>query len=142
MSIRNAKVEDAKIITEIAKNYAPMLRPSVEGTYEYLARCFSNTFFVYEIEGEIVGFIVGFPNTNKQDEFWIYQIAVLDKYRKKGIGTKLFKRLLDQVKKEGYKSIKSHYIFENKASEALHKKFGMNIFSSDERGYFVKLDLK
>ncbi|MHA1271407.1 MAG: GNAT family N-acetyltransferase [Candidatus Helarchaeota archaeon] len=138
MSVRNIRVKDAPIVTEIANNCSPLLRASVEGTYEFLARCFSNTFFVYEKDGQIIGYTVGFPNTAKKGEFWIYQVGILEDFRSKGIGSKLFEALFNQVRKEGYECIRSHYIFSNKHSGNLHSKFGMKICGQDDRGYFVE----
>ncbi|MBD3230893.1 MAG: GNAT family N-acetyltransferase [Candidatus Lokiarchaeota archaeon] len=139
MTIRKVKIKEAPIIARIAANCSPSMRPSVEGTYEYLARCFSNTFFVYEKDDEIIGFIVGFPNTAELGEFWIYQCGILNKWRGKGIGSELFTAIFDAVKAEGYKSIRSHYKFSNTHSANLHKKFGMEICGQDERGYFVEI---
>ncbi|MHA1358935.1 MAG: GNAT family N-acetyltransferase [Candidatus Helarchaeota archaeon] len=129
------------MITALAENCAPMVRASVVGTYEFLARCFSNTFFVYEERSQILGFIVGFPNTAASGEFWIYQVCVNDKLRGKHIGTKLFARFFEQVKAEGYQRVKSHFKFANKHSKALHEKFGMTICGQDDRGYFVEVKL-
>lgn len=139
MSIRNAKVDDKFAIAELAESCAPFLRPSVVGTYEFFGRCFSNTFFVYEEEGKIVGFIVGFPNTAKPGEFWLYQVGINPEFRGKGIGSKLFARLIGQAKSEGYKCMRSHFKFENKHSRALHEKFGMKICGEDDRGWFVEV---
>lgn len=139
MAIRNVKIKDAPIITMIAANCDPLLRPSVEGTYEYLARCFSDTFFIYEENEKIIGFIVGFPNTAKPKEFWIYQAGILDKWRGQGIGSQLFSVLFDSVKSKGYNHILSHYKFSNEHSANLHKKFGMKICGQDDRGYFVEI---
>ena len=47
MSIRNVQVKDKHSVTQVAESGAPLLRASVYGTYEYLARCFQRTFFVY-----------------------------------------------------------------------------------------------
>ncbi|MFX1296757.1 MAG: GNAT family N-acetyltransferase [Promethearchaeota archaeon] len=138
MPVRNAQVKDKFDITKLAENCAPLVRPSVIGTYEFLARCFSNTFFVYE-EEEIIGYIVGFPNTAVKGEFWIYQICVCDKSRGKGIGSKLFKRFIEQVKSEGYERVRSHFKFENKLSKNIHEKFGMKICGKDDRGWFVEV---
>jgi len=138
MTIRNVSVRDAPIITKVAENCLPFLRPSVEGTYEFLARCFQNTFFVFEENTEIVGFIVGFPNTAAPGEFWIYQCAILSEWRGRGIGSKLFEALFRQVRSEGYKRVRSHYKFDNQHSANLHSKFNMKICGKDARGYFVE----
>ncbi|MHA1651087.1 MAG: GNAT family N-acetyltransferase [Candidatus Helarchaeota archaeon] len=139
MPIRNAKVKDKFEITKLAENCAPFLRPSVIGTYEFLARCFSNTFLVYEEDSKILGFMVGFPNTAVKGEFWIYQICVCDKYRGKGIGSQLFKRFLELIKSEGYTRVRSHFKFDNEHSKRIHEKFGMKICGQDDRGWFVEL---
>ena len=142
MPIRNVEVKDAPKVTDVAENCVPLVRASVEGTYEFLARCFSNTFYVYEENEEIIGYTVGFPNTANSGEFWVYQVGVLDKWRCKGIGSKLFEALFRAVKSEGYERIRSHYIFTNEHSGNLHAKFGMEIYGQDERGHFVEAIFK
>ena len=139
MGIRNAEVEDKVAITELAENCAPLVRPSVVGTYEFLARCFRKTFFVYEENSKLLGFMVGFPNTEISGEFWIYQVCVNSEFRGKHIGSKLFERFFEQVKADGYKSVKSHFKFKNQHSRNLHEKFGMKIYGQDDRGYFVEV---
>jgi len=139
MAIRNVEISDKVAITELAKKCAPFLRPSVIGTYEFLARCFSNTFFIYEENAKILGFIVGFPNTAVPGEFWIYQACLCKKCRSKGIGSLLFERLLHQVTSEGYTSVRSHFKFDNATSKKVHEKFGMKIYDQDDRGWFAEL---
>ncbi len=139
MSIRNADVEDKVAVFELAQSCIPWLRASVVGTYEFFARCFRNTFFVYEENNKIIGYLVGFPNTAVKGEFWIYQIGMYEEHRGKGIGSKLFARMVEQVKSEGYNSMRSHFKFKNKHSRALHEKFGMKIYGEDDRGWFVEV---
>ena len=139
MPIRNVKVKDKHRILKLARHCAPLVRVSVLGTYEFLARCFSNTFFIYEEGGEIIGFIVGFPNTAEVSEFWIYQIGINEDHRGQGIGSKLLSKLITQVKSEDYRYIRSHYQFGNEHSHNLHSKFGFKICGQDENGYFTEL---
>ncbi len=138
MSIRNARVKDKFAITEVAEKCTPLVRASVVGTYEFMARCFQNTFFIYEQNGKIIGYILGFPNTSMQGEFWLYQVAVLEPYREQKIGSQLFERFIIQVQAEGYKRIRSHYIFSNARSANIHAKFGFKICGEDDRGPFVE----
>ncbi len=142
MSIRNAKTSDKFAVKELADHCAPDLRPSVVGTYEFLARCFSNTFFLYEENSKLLGYTVGFPNTAVKGEFWVYQVGVHSDARKKGVGSKLFDRLVNQVRSEGYTRIRSHLKFTNEASKRLHEKYGMNICGQDDRGWFVEGNLQ
>lgn len=139
MSIRNVKVSDKHDIVKVAENCAPLVRASVVGTYEFLARCFENTFFVYEEDSELLGYVVGFPNTAVEGEFWIYQVCVNDKLRGKHVGSKLFEKIVSQVKSEGYKRMRSHMQFVNEHSLKLHEKFGFKICGQDDRGHFVEL---
>ena len=141
MPVRNARVKDKFDIKKLADNCEPLVRPSVVGTYEFLVRCFSNTFFVYEEDSELIGFMVGFPNTAEKGEFWIYQICVNNKYRGKGIGSQLFKRLFEQMRAEGYERVRSHFKFENEHSRNIHEKFGMKICGQDDRGWFAEVKL-
>ena len=141
MVIRNVQVNDKFEITKLAENCTPLVRPSVVGTYEFLARCFQNTFFIYEQDSKILGFIVGFPNTAIKGEFWIYQVCICDKHRGKGIGSKLLENLIKQLKSEGYLRMRSHFKFENEHSKNLHEKFGMKVCGQDDRGWFVEVEL-
>ncbi|NVM01908.1 MAG: GNAT family N-acetyltransferase [Candidatus Helarchaeota archaeon] len=139
MTIRNVQVKDKHAVTEVAENGAPLLRASVYGTYEFLARCFQRTFFVYLENSKIIGYIVGFPNTSVKEEFWLYQVGVIEKYRGRNIGSQLLKKLIDQVKSDGYKRIRSHFQFANEHSKNLHEKFGFKICGQNDEGLFGEL---
>ena len=139
MLIRNVKVKDKFLIAEIAEKSTPYVRASVVGTYEFLARCFQRTFFLCEADSKPVGYIVGFPNTSSEGEFWLYQIAIIEEYREQGIGSQLFEAFINQVKADGYAKIRSHYKFDNDRSAKAHAKFGFKICGKDDRGPFVEL---
>ena len=142
MLIRNVQVKDKFLVTEIAEKSIPYIRSSVVGTYEYLARCFQRSFFLCEDNSKPIGFIVGFPNTSSEGEFWLYQIAILEEYREKGIGSMLFKAFIKQVKSDGYDKIRSHYKFDNERSAKAHAKFSFKpCGKEDDRGPFVELTL-
>lgn len=123
MSIRNARMEDKHVLTALAKRCEPQIRPTVVGTYEFLARCFQSTFFVYEEEGEIKAYMVGFPNVDVKGEIWIYQICVHESLRGKRVGTQLFDAFMKTVKEQGYKTVLSQVT--NDISIKLHEKFGL-----------------
>ena len=139
MSIRNAELEDVQAITDLANNCAPDLRPSVFGTYEYFARCFRSTFFVYEENDLIKGYVVGFPNIDVKGEYWLYQICVHSELRSKKIGSKLIVPFIEEIKKKGNNSIKSHANTQHSAN--LHEKYGFKTYETDESGWFMELIL-
>ena len=137
--LRNVDVDDKLKIADVAEKCAPWIRNSVVGTYEFLARCFRRYFFVIEDEnGDLLGFIVGFPNIDVEGEFWLYQVAILPEFRRNDLGSILFDALKKKVVEDGYKVMKSHYRFDNEKSKNLHAKFGFKLDgTSDERGPFV-----
>lgn len=142
-NLRNVEIEDKFKIAEVAEKCAPPIRSSVVGTYEYLARCFRSYFLVVENdEGEIVGFISGFPNLDVKGEIWIYQVAILEDFRGHGFGSMLFEAFISQAKKDGYKILKSHYVWDNEISAGLHSKYGFEKFGKDDRGPFIKVNLE
>jgi len=142
VKLRNVKIEDAPKVTEVAKKCTPWVRNSVTGTYEFLARCFQRYFFVLENDDkELVGYIVGLPNVDIEGEFWLYQVAVLENLREKGLGSMLTDAFKKQVIKDRYRVMKSHYIWKNEMSAALHAKFGFKRFGNDDRGPFVKCEI-
>jgi L-amino acid N-acyltransferase YncA len=141
--LRTAEIEDTVKIAEVAERCAPWVRNSVVGTYEFLARCFRRYFFVIEGDhGQLLGYIVGFPNIDVDREFWLYQVAVLPEVRRNDLGSKLFDALKKKVVEDGYAVMKSHYRFDNEKSKILHAKFGFKPDgTSDERGPFVTCKL-
>lgn len=139
IKIRNATLEDKYAITELANNCAPDLRPSVLGTYEYFARCFKSTFFVYEENNELKGYIVGFPNIDVEGEYWLYQVCVHRSLRGKKVGSKLIVPFIEKIKELGYKNIRSHA--NNQHSVNLHEKYGFKKYEQDESGWFMELIL-
>ena len=139
MSIRNAEIKDAKSIADLAQDCSGFMRSSVEGTYEYLIRCFRSTFLVYEDKEEIKGFVVSFPNIDIEGEYWIYQICINGSLRGKGIGYKLLSPLIKIIQEKGYKILKTHA--NNQHSYNLHKKCGFKPYEDDGSGWFMELKL-
>lgn len=132
------KLDDKYVLTDLAANCAPKIRPSVVGTYEFLSRCFNSTFFVYEEENEIKAYMVGFPNIDSEgEEYWIYQVCVHGSLRGKKIGSQLFEVFLKKVEEMGYKRIRSQVT--NEHSVNLHEKYGFKKIAPDERGWIMEL---
>ncbi len=139
IKILEAKIEDCNEIEKVAKK-SPPLRASISGTYEYFVLCFSKYFLkAFDSENtKIAGFIVGFPNIFGQSEFWVYQIAVLEEFRKKGIATQLYLELINRAHKIGnYKNIYTEILLDNIPSKNLHKKLG---FIKLEKNIFREAD--
>lgn len=119
--IRQAKEEDAGRVEELAES-SPPLRPSVEGTYEYLALCFGRYFLLAERGDQLIGFIVSLPSL--EGLIWIYQIAVKEGNREEGVGRRLMAEELEKVRADGYENVKARVMKSNEPSQRLLSSFG------------------
>ncbi len=77
----------------------------------------SDGFIVAEINGIVVGYVVGFMAS--EDMGRIFSIAVDPKYRKRGIGGNLLKEIIDVFRKAGAREI----ILEVRSSNIRAKRF-------------------
>ncbi|MBD3181909.1 GNAT family N-acetyltransferase [Candidatus Poribacteria bacterium] len=80
--IRNMAPEDINSIRELVKDYPP-LTAHENYVYRILAEYFSETCFVVEFEGELVGFASGFISQKDPSVFFIWQVCIDDSHRKK-----------------------------------------------------------
>lgn len=100
-TIREIEEADVDRVREVAE-LSPPLRAAVKGTYEHLAICFKKYFLVAEEKDEVVGFIVGFPNVNVNQEAWVYQVAVKPTHRRRKIAENLLNEEVKRFKLDGY----------------------------------------
>jgi len=77
--------------------------------------------FDAEINNNLVGYILGVPEELNQDSFYIISFAVTTTFQNKGIGTKLFSLLIEESRRQGYKSVCGH--FRKDTSMHIMKKF-------------------
>lgn len=91
--------------------------------------------YVYEEDGQVVGWIVISPTSARPVYRGCVEVSVyIDlRYRGKGIGTKLLNMLIEEGKKAGYWSFYSAIFSINKSSIALHKKCGFREIGYRER---------
>jgi len=59
---------------------------------------FQNTSFIAEIDGKIVGFLIGFLSQSRNDEAYIHFVGVHPEYRKQNIARKLYNQFFRVVK--------------------------------------------
>lgn len=78
-------------------------------------------YFKAEIENELAGYIGAYMAA---DEAFVYDIAVFEKYRRKGIGGTLLTELLDYYKKYKAKTISLEVRVSNYAAIGLYESFG------------------
>lgn len=82
--------------------------------------------YVYEEAGEILGFIVLHPFSKRPCYSGVAEISVYiaAKARRRGIGTLLLQKVVDESPKYGFWSLTSNIFITNKASCKLHESLG------------------
>ena len=132
--IRFATEKDAEAILKI---YAPYIEKTAI-TFEYEVPSLSEfskriaeiqkkyPWIVYEEEGEILGYAYGGPEYTRAAYQWTVETSVYlsEKARGKGIGTALYEKILDILKKQNFCVCYVLINDDNEASVKLHEKLG------------------
>lgn len=121
IKIRRVSIEDLNSITEVEAKCFPEAEAATKAKFEQRIKAFPESFFVAEIEGEIIGFINGciINEPAIYDELFIdatlhvpdgdYQtifgLDVIPEYRNQGIAAQLMNHLIQVSKLEGRKGI-------------------------------------
>lgn len=90
---REPKPSDGAAVWNLIRRCPPL---DVNSGYSYLLLCerFADTCVVCEVDGEIVGFVSGFLPPTKPDCLFIWQVAVDERMRGKGLGPTMILRIL------------------------------------------------
>lgn len=132
--IRNVTLNDAVIITEIYNYYIknsiatfdeePVEIVYFESKIKEVTKRFS--WYVFEKDNEVLGY--AYANSwNTRSAY--YKTAEVSVYLKpnivnKGIGTSLYKKLINELKEQNYHVVIGGISLPNEASVRLHEKFG------------------
>ena len=70
----------------------------LNSSYSYLmwGKYFNKTSIIAETDGKLVGFVSGFIQPNSPDVFFVWQVAIDESQRGKGLATRLIQKLLNQ----------------------------------------------
>ncbi|KKI92865.1 hypothetical protein WQ54_06680 [Bacillus sp. SA1-12] len=93
---------------------------------------FTNTSFVAEKDGEIIGFLIGFLSQSHPHEAYIHFVGVHPDYRKHHIGKTLYNEFFNEVKQTGRKIVRCVTSPVNKVSIAYHTKMGFKMEAGDK----------
>jgi predicted GNAT superfamily acetyltransferase len=93
---------------------------------------FTNTSFIAEVEGEIVGFLIGFLSQSHSKEAYIHFVGVHPTYRKQNLGKKLYDAFFNTVQQNGRNIIRCVTSPINKVSIAYHTEMGFKIEEGDQ----------
>ena len=144
--IREVKVEDAKEIAEIYNYYIQNTIVTFEeisiSTEEMKGRIVAIAskfpWLVYESEGRIKGYAYGGEWKSRSAYKYSLESSVYLKHDEfgKGIGTALYKELLEQLSARDFHAVIGGISLPNEMSIALHEKFGFKkIAQFNEVGY-------
>jgi len=129
--IRRAKEEDLSEVHRIE-----VLSFKYPYTYSYLKALYllsPNLFYVAEVDGKVIGYVVGLIELGSIGH--IISIAVHPGWRRKGIGSKLLKKIEDEFKRKGIKSFILEVEITNKPAISLYKKHGYRVIDVI-KGYY------
>lgn len=107
----------------------------------------SEGFIVAEINGIVIGYAVGFMESEKTGR--IFSLAVHQKYRKLWIGSSLLKEIIDVIKKNKAEEIILEVRSSNIKAKRFYEKHGFyqtgileNYYGNGEDAFTMKLDLR
>ena len=132
--IRNATINDAKAIAEIYNYYVknhiatfeetPVAISFFEDKIEKITKKFP--WFVYQIDGEVIGYAYASSWKTRSAYNKTVEISVYLKHDiiHKGIGTKLYEKLISVLMEQGYRVLIGGVSLPNETSVRLHEKFG------------------
>ncbi|WHY55967.1 GNAT family N-acetyltransferase [Peribacillus simplex] len=93
---------------------------------------FTNTSFIAEKEGEIVGFLIGILSQSQSDEAYIHFVGVHPEFRKNDIGRHLYHQFFHVVHQNGRKIVRCVTSPVNQSSIAYHLKMGFEMEDGDK----------
>ncbi|MBM7570879.1 diaminobutyrate acetyltransferase [Aquibacillus albus] len=125
VELRKPTLEDGSNIWRLIRKTQVL---DLNSAYYYLilSKYFKNTCIVAEHQGEIVGFVSAFLLPEKQNTLFIWQVAVDESQRGKGLASSLLQELLSREELSNVKYLETTISPSNKASQALFKKLAEN----------------
>ena len=94
---------------------------------------FTNTSFIAEKEGKLVGFLIGFLSQSYSNEAYIHFVGVHPDYRKHAVGKQLYNQFFNVAKQNGRNIVRCVTSPVNKVSIAYHTKMGFEIEEGNQK---------
>lgn len=118
--------DDGKAIWQLIKKIGVL---DLNSSYNYLmwTKYFDQTSVVVERNQKIVGFISGFIQPNQPNHLFIWQVAVDDSERKKGLALNMLKAILKRSTCKDVHYLEATVSPSNEASAALFKKLAVEL---------------
>ena len=139
---RPPRKEDGARVYQLIASCPPL---DTNSMYCNLLQCshFSNTSVTAWDNRSLVGFISGYPLPERSDTLFVWQVAVSEQVRGKGVGSGMLKAILSRPDNPGFSFIETTITADNQASwslfESLAKKLKAELNHSvlfDEQQHF------
>lgn len=126
ITFRKPAAEDGRKVYELIKACPPL---EVNTCYSYVLLCsdFADTCVVAELEGEVVGFVAAYKPPRRANAVFVWQIAVGEKARGKGLGKRMLQELVSREACKGLSYLESTVAPTNVASAKLFQGFGKSL---------------
>ncbi|WP_442786411.1 GNAT family N-acetyltransferase [Leptothoe sp. PORK10 BA2] len=92
---------------------------------------FRETSFVAELNGKIIGFLIGFLSQSHSEEAYIHFVGIHPDFRKQGVGSVLYRQFFQTAQEFGRVRVKCVTSPVNKSSIAYHLHIGFEAESSE-----------
>lgn len=96
---------------------------------------YPGTFLVALMNGNLAGYCIGAVPQDKLHEAWILRLRVSMAYRRRHVGSELFRTILSEFSRKGISRVMLSVAPENTAAATLYRKFGFEI-AAFHAGYF------
>ncbi|MGI6488196.1 MAG: diaminobutyrate acetyltransferase [Syntrophothermaceae bacterium] len=119
-------VEDGAAIWELVKNTRVL---DINSPYSYLmfARYFQDTCVAAEDAGKIVGFVSAFRSPAAAEVIFVWQVAVEEAYRRRGLGMAMLTHLLNSQACRGIRFLEITVTPSNQAASSLYRRLAKEL---------------
>lgn len=119
---RIPSLADAQAMWRIARDSVVL---DLNSSYAYLLWCkdFSETSVVAEVDGSIAGFVTGYRPPHQPDTLMVWQVAVAEQWRGRGIARAMLDALADRPTDPPVKHLETTITADNAASQRLFAAF-------------------
>ncbi len=116
--IRSPRIGDGALIWRLAVDSEVL---DVNSSYAYVLWCrdFHATSVVAEVDGAIAGFVTGYLRPEAPEVLFIWQVAVDETFRGRGIGVKMLDHLVCNAVEHGIATLETTVSPDNEASQAM-----------------------
>ncbi len=121
-TLRKPTASDGADIWELVRSCRPLDENSM---YCNLLQCdhFADTCVLAELSGEAVGWISAYVMPNDPETLFVWQVAVSEKARGRGLGALMLQSIMQREACEGVTRLQTTITADNDASWALFRKF-------------------